>query len=58
MRKINLLDPETIKKLLIELDLDCGQRMVLAAIGGKKAFLKQLSIECNIQNKRNEYYST
>lgn len=51
---LNLLDPENMKKLLSELDDDCKARLATAAIGGKKAFLSQLTLECGIQNRRNE----
>lgn len=50
--QINLMDPENLKKLLGEMDLDCALRVVLSALAGKKRFVEQLSVECTVMSKR------
>lgn len=41
-------DPKSIKNVLDKMDVDCAIRSVLSSIGGKKKFVEQFAVECEI----------
>ncbi len=52
--QINLMEPENLKKLFEEMDIDCKIRVALSVLSGRKRFVEQLSIECGIMNTRDK----